>query len=488
MNKKEYAISKNLIFNFIKTSMSILFPMITFTYASRILSVDGIGKVNFARSILMYFSMFAQLGIGAYGAREAAKIQDDKLGLSKFVQEMLLINMCSTMLSYIVFFICMAVIPQLFEYRFLLLICSGTIFLNAMGIEWLYNALEEYKYIAIRSVIFQLIAIIFLFLFVRSEHDTAVYAFILVFATEGSYLMNFIHAREKISLHRFEHYSIKKHIKPILVLFGFSASVKIYTTLDITMLGVISGDSAVGLYAAGEKVNKLVNTMISSLGIVLMPRLSYYLETGGKRKFYVLVQKAYKFIFLFSIPAFIGLFMLSDEIILLFSGADFYRAKDTMRLLTPIVLVIPFSILTNNQILVPMRKENLILLSSCIGAGVNLLCNSLLIPRFAENGAAVGTVVAETAVMLVCVYNAQKYLNMRDIFKGMWKYWLAAAPIIFIGIVIKNIFHNIFLIILITVLFGAGIYFGILCLLRESLTLEIIHRGIVVLKEKRRRF
>lgn len=485
---KEKSISKNFIFNLIKTIMSMLFPIITFTYASRILLVDGIGKVNFSKSLLIYFSMFAQLGIGSYGAREAAKIRDDKIKLSKFVQEMIFINLCSTTISYLIFFLCIAAIPKLSEYKLLLLIYSGTIFLNAMGLEWLYNALEEYKYIATRSIIFQAIAIIFLFLFVRYKNNTAEYAFILVLATEGSYVMNFIHARKIISLHSFNHYNIKKHIRPILILFGYAASIKIYTTLDISMLGIISGDTAVGLYTASEKVNKLVNTIIASLGTVLMPRLSYYLETGCEKKFYYLVEKAYKFIFLFSIPAFIGLIVLSNEIILLFSGTDFYRAKDTMRLLTPIVLVIPFSLLTNNQILIPMRKENLILISSCIGAGVNLLCNSLLIPHFAENGAALGTVIAETAVMFVCLYNAQKFFDMRNIFRGIWKYWFAAAPIIAIGIIVKNLLTNIIIIVLITVMLGAGIYFGILCLLKESLTLEIIHRGIAVLKEKIRGF
>lgn len=482
---KEKSISQNFVLNLIKTISSTLFPIITFTYASRVLLVDGIGKVNFAKSVMLYFSMFAQLGIVAYGAREAAKIRDNKNKLSKFVQEMLFINLCSTMISYIVFFVCIITIPLLFDYKFLLLIYSGTIFLNAMGLEWLYNALEEYRYITIRSVVFQAIAIVLLFLLVRDKDDTAEYAFILIFATEGSYVMNFIHVRKIISLHRFNNYDIKKHIWPILILFGYSVSVKIYTTLDITMLGIISGDTAVGLYTAGEKVNKLVNTIITSLGTVLMPRLSYYLEVGYKKKFNYLVERAYKFTFLFSIPAFMGLFMLSDEIILLLSGADFYNAKDTMRLLTPIVLVIPFSVLTNNQILIPMRKENLILISSCVGAGMNLLCNSLLIPKLAENGAAIGTVVAETAVMLVCFYNAQKFFDMRNIFSGTWKYWFAALPIIPIKIVISYLNLGIFITILLTVVLGVCIYFGILCFMRESITFEIIYRVLKLLQKRK---
>ena len=473
MERVKGRIFNNLVYNFLKTGLGLLFPLITFTYASRILSVKGIGKVNFAQNIVQYFSILAQLGMVNYGAREAAKIRDDKWKLSKFVQEMFLINSITTAVSYLMFIIAIMIVPKFADYRLLLWVCSASIVLNGVGMEWLYNALEEYRYIMMRSAIFQIAALIMLFMFVRKPSDAPIYAAVLVFAQVGSYVLNFWHSSKYIFWKRQGAYSIRKHLKPIITLFGVVLSINLYTALDISMLGFISGDEAVGLYSAAEKVNKLVISLITSLGTVLMPRLSFYIAQGMQKDFYTLVGKAYRMIFLLSFPAMAGVLVLSREIILLLSGTAFMGAVVTMRILSPILLVIPFSVLTNQQILVPMREDGLMLQSTCTGACVNLLCNLFLIPRLAQNGAALGTVIAETTVMLVCLHNANRFFPMRNILKEIWKYAIATVPIFLIRILVRRITEQYLLVILLCVSLGAGSYFFALYLFRDPLIYEI---------------
>lgn len=184
-----------------------------------------------------------------------------------------------------------------------------------------------------------------------------------------------------------------------------AVSIELYTVLDTTMLGFLQGDIAVGKYTAAIKVNKLANTIITSVGVVLIPRLSYYVGHGEFKIMKALIDKTYNFVFLLSVPAAIGLFSLSDNIIRLFSGSEFSSAGFTMRLMVPIVLFIPFSVVTNQQTFVPMEKENLILISTLLGAITNFIFNLLLIPRYSENGAAVATVLAEMIVAMVCYLN-----------------------------------------------------------------------------------
>ena len=148
---KEKSLFHNYIFNLLKTACNILFPVVTFTYAARVLGVDGVGKVNFAKSFISYFTMIASLGMNYYGTREAAKRRDSKEELSKFSMEMLLINGASTLLAYLLLAVAMLFIPALREYETLLLISSIAIVLQGLGMEWLYQAVEEYRYIAIRS-------------------------------------------------------------------------------------------------------------------------------------------------------------------------------------------------------------------------------------------------------------------------------------------------------------------------------------------------
>lgn len=458
--------------------MSLLFPVVSFTYISRILLAEGIGQINFAKSFTAYFAMLAVLGMKNYGIREGAKLRDNRDKFSKFAHEMLIINGITTMIAYVLFLICLIAIPRLHGYRELLLIFSASIVLSGMGMEWLYGALEEYKYITIRSICFQIIGLTGMFLFVRDKKDCYIYAVIYVFTTTGSYIMNFINSRKYINWKRYKNYQLIKHIKPILLLFMFTVSVTLYTSMDITMLGFISGDKAVGLYSAGEKANKLAVSLIVSLGVVLMPRISYYMEKGVEGKLTDLIEKAYHFIFMMSVPAFLGLYLLNDEIIFLLSGNTFQEAAVTMKLLAPIVLIIPINSLTDDQIFVPMRKDKLILYASGTGAIVNFISNMFLIPRFAQNGAAIGTVMAEGAVMCVCLYNANKELDMNTILKGYWKYWLAGLPILFIVPVVKNMFSQLIVVIGLSVLFSAAVYFGILYLLREKLVLEIVKKYV----------
>lgn len=436
MNK---SITKNFIFNLIKTLSGIIFPVITFTYASRTIGVSGIGKFNFTHSIIVYFTMLATLGMTHYGTREAAKIRDDRRKLSLFAQEMLTINLISTSAAYILFLISLAVVSRFQDYTALLLVNSISIVLSGMGIEWLYSAMEEYRYISLRAIAFQIISFLLLVVFVKSPEDIVVYAAINMLASTGPNVVNLIYSHRFITLKRQGCLALRRHIKPILILFCMTLSVNLYTALDSTMLGFLQGDEAVGLYSAGIKINKICITIITSLGTVLIPRLSYYIELGRKQAFQDLVDKAYHFVFILSVPICIGLNVLSDEIINLFSGEEFAQAAVTMRILTLIVLVIPFSVLTNNQIFVPMKQEKKILISTCLGAITNFCANMVLIPRYAENGAAIGTVIAETMVMLVCFYYANKYLKVRSMLQGYWKYWIASAPIIIIGYIVKSL-------------------------------------------------
>lgn len=485
--EKEKSLYRNFIFNFIKTLNGLLFPLITFTWSARILGVNGVGKVSFAKSVITYFTMIAMLGMNYYGTREAAKLRDDRAKLEKFCVEMLVINGCTTLLAYGLLAIVVFSIPQLNEYKSLLLISSATIVLQGMGMEWLYQGLEEYRYIAARSALFQIVALSAMFIFVRDESDVIPYAIITVMASSGSYMLNFINARQYICLNRNISYEIGKHLKPLLRLFAMAVSIELYTVLDSTMLGFLKGDAAVGLYTAAIKVEKMVNTLILSIGMVLMPRLSFYIGRGEMRKTAQLVKNAYNYIFMLSIPAAVGLFMLSDDIILLFSGNKFVTASCAMRIMIPIVVLIPFSAMTNQQTFIPMGKENLILISTCIGAATNLILNSILIPRYAQNGAAMGTVMAETAVAIVCMINVQRYFDIKEIFKTIWQYCIAALPIPLIVVLMSgwNLYYVIRIILII--IFSSAIYFTILMSLKNPYIREaanVIQYRLAVRKER----
>ena len=180
---KEESLKANSIFNALRTLMSVLFPLITFPYASRVLGPAGIGKVNFSSSIVSYFLMIAMLEIPNYGIREAGKYKNDKEQLSKFVKEVLSINLISSAIAYLVLFAAIFFIPNLFEYRVLIIVSSVSILFSVIGLDRLFYALEELKSVAIRSFVFQIVSLVLLFSFVKSKDDTIKYALIAVISS-----------------------------------------------------------------------------------------------------------------------------------------------------------------------------------------------------------------------------------------------------------------------------------------------------------------
>ncbi len=473
---KQKSLAINYLFNLIKTLCGVLFPVITFSYASRVLGVEGLGKINFSKSFVSYFIMIAMMGINQYGTREAAKVRDNRESLSQFAQEVLLINLISTIFAYCLFGFSMLISVKLRNYTLLLLINSISIFLSSLGIEWLYQALEEYRYIAIRTVLFQILSLFLMFVFVKTRDDVVTYCIINVLSSHGSLVLNFIHAKKYVDIWPLKIRELKKHISPMLWLFAMAVSIELYTVLDTTMLGFLKGDTEVGLYTAAIKVNRMINTVIMAIGVVLIPRLSYYVGNKEKNKLNSLVHKGYNYVFLVSIPASIGLYILSDDIIKLFSGPEFAAAGLTMRIITPIVILIPFSAMTNQQTLVPLGKERLILISTLTGAFVNIICNALLIPRFAQNGAAIGTIVAELSVATVCFMNVKRFFCLKDIFGCYYQYWIATIPVLIIGVIMQQTIVDYVLRIVITVIISIMCYVFVLWMFKNQYFADMVYR------------
>ena len=227
------SIKKNFIMNVILTASSLIFPLITFPYVSRILLPEGTGRVAFVLSIISYFSMVASLGIPTYGIRACAQVRDDQEKLSQTVQEIFIINACMTGLVYIAYFLSILMVEHLRQEKALFFLCGSTLFFNLIGMEWLYKALEQYQYITVRSLIFKAISVVLMFLMVQSPDDCIRYGFLSILADVGSNTFNFIHARKFISMAPRKHYNFRQHMKPILIFFAFSASVTIYKYLDL---------------------------------------------------------------------------------------------------------------------------------------------------------------------------------------------------------------------------------------------------------------
>ena len=476
------SLKQNIALNLFRTLLSLLFPLITFPYASRILLPEGIGQVAFARSVIDYFIIIATLGISTYGIREIAKVRDNREQLSKISREIITINMVSTAVSYLLLFIAIFFIPKLTDYRLLLIVISSKILFTALGLDWLYGGMEDYKYITTRAVAFQILSIILLFVFVHHPEDYLKYASIAVFSNIGSNVCNWIHSKKYIDLLIRTKLELKKHLKPIFTLFAMAVVTKIYVVLDVTMLGFLCSDWDVGIYTAAVKVNKVVLSLVVASCTVIMPRLSYYSEKNELKKFNDLTYKGFNILLLVSLPSCIGLSLVSYHVIMLFSGQHYVAAVPAMRIMNPIILIIGLSNFIGMQLFMPLRKEKYTLYSVICGAVVNFSMNLCLIPRYQAFGAAVSTLCAETAVTGVQLFLARDIIDLKSLFRQFIVYLFDSAVMSLPVLIVIRHIENVFLGFACGVASGAFVY-GLLLLLQKN---EIIYAGIRTIKGRLR--
>lgn len=472
---KKKSVTLNFVMNFILTASSLIFPLITFPYVSRVLGPAGTGSVATATAVVSYFTMIAMLGIPTYGIRACARLRDDPAKLSACVQELLIINMVMCAIAYILFFITITLVPAYAASSTLYTVCSAAILLNAFGASWLYQALEEYTYITIASLLFKVLGLALMFLFVRSAADTVWYGAITVISSFGSNLINFLRLRSLHVLQPVKKYHFIRHLKPIGIFFAMSVATTVYTNLDIIMVQAMKGDEAAGYYNAAVKIKGLMVLCITSLGTVLLPRLSYYARSGHKKEFHALVVKAIDFVLLISIPCCLFFIVQARNLILFLSGSQFLGAVTAMQIITPTIALIGLSNITGIQILVPTDREKAVLYSVAGGALLDFVINLICIPRWSAAGAAFGTLMAEILVLAIqcCVL---KDLLRRLLARIEWKVLLAAfLPSALVLFAVNSLVHTgVFLSLLLNGAAFFGLYFVLLLVCREEILTRLL--------------
>ena len=411
MLNRVHSVKYNFIMNFILTATQFIFPLITFPYVSRVLQASGNGKVTFVASVANYFMMVASLGIPTYGVRACARVRDDKEKLTKTVQELFIINAVVTELVTITYVASIYAVPRFLEDKTLFYINGINIVLNMFGMNWVYQALEQYDYITFRSIAFKLISIVLMFLLVHQQSDYVVYGAITVFAAVGSYVLNFVRLRKIISFKPVGNYNFKQHFKPIFTLFAQSVAVSIYTNLDTVMLGFMKTDADVGYYHAAVKIKGLLLSLVSSLGNVLLPRMTYFVKNNMMTEFKKYMIKALNFELLMALSLTLYFVLYSAESINFLAGSGYEGAILAMQIITVAVIPNGLTGILGVQVLTSLEKEKYVLYSVIVGAVSDFLLNLLMIPAYGAAGAALATTIAEFLVLFVQIYYTKDLLK-----------------------------------------------------------------------------
>lgn len=455
---KEKSIKTNVVLNTIRLVSSILLPMISYPYISRVLGPASLGKVDFAASIINYFFIISSLGIPSYGVICCSKIRNDKEELKKTVAELLTINFALTCISYLILIASVMIVPQFQSRQKEILIYSITLICTTLGIDWLYSALEEFRYITIRSIAFKVISVVSMLLLIKKPDDYIRYECILIFSTVGSNILNFLHARNYIDFHKLNLHGLKRHFTPILIFASASIASTINANTDTAMLGLLKGDYEVGLYSFSVKFKNLIVGINNAALTVMIPRLSYYIGRNERKQFDLLLKKAADSVMAIAcgVPIFFCIF--AKETIEIIGGSSYSPAVLTMIVLNLCVVVLGATWIMGVGVLQTFGRQNQYAKTMWLAVMVNVCINLLLIPFWGATGAAIATLCTE-------LFNAFMFYHYsKDILHNNIR-WLSYGKLLVLALIESCMIKYVFSLISVNLIVNyaiAGILYGAL--------------------------
>lgn len=464
------SVKVNYIFNLLNTAVGLLFPIVTFPYVTRIIMADGLGRIQFLGSVINYITLLSALGIPLYAVREIARVRDNVAARNKTTIEILLLHLFLSLIGYVLVFTLAFSINKIYEDIWLYLLLSLHIILNAIGVAWFYQAVEDFGYITVRSLVVRLLCLIALFTLVKSKDDLYIYAGIQIFAEAGNYIFNFFHLRKYISLRSipWKELNLKRHLPPALKVFVLNLITSIYVNLDSVMLGFLSTTVAVGFYSSVTRLTKALLGIVTTLGTVLLPRLSNYISNGDLVTFRSTSQKAYNFIITMAIPMVLGLIISAPELIPVMCGNEFLPAVSTMQIVAPIILFIGTSSFVGLQVLYSQGKESVVILSTLVGAITNFTLNWILIPRMAQDGAAIATSIAEFSVIAVMFIIGRRYIPFKAFNNTFWQILFFSVIMVLPLPLIRMLPYSVFILFALEIIIAVIIYIMLLLITKNE--------------------
>lgn len=489
---KKHGLKANFIYNFISQILTLIIPLITTPYLARVLMETGNGQYSYSVSIITFFTLFANLGFDIYGQRQVAACRNDKQAKSAVFWELFCLKSITTIIALAVLASVVFTIGFGENYDKLILILSIQIIAIPFDIQFLYRGDEEFKSIAIRTIIMKLICLVFIFLFVKDSTQTWVYALIMSVSVIASNFVLWISVFKKISFVRIGSFNLLKHIKPTILIFLPTLAVTVYSVFDKTMIGMLAQnpDYENGCYEQAYKINSVALMLVTIISSVMVSRNSHDYERGDKESVKRHIYLATSYVWMIALPLTVGFAVSSESLCYWFLGEGYAEVPLLLKIMSVRFVVSGMGVVFGDQLFIAIKKEKYPTIATIFAAGINVGLNCVLIPRYGAVGAAIATSVCEAAVTLVlAVFVIKgKYVSILKIILSSWKYFVAAAimfvPLFFMTRYIQYSWWAF----LLSTLVGVIVYFVALIALRDKFFIKYLNgfTGAVKRKLKKR--
>ena len=404
------SIKRNLINNSILSAGSILFPLIIFPYVTRTLSVANYGKVALVDAFTQYFIIFSSIGIPYYGIREIAKRKDNDIEGSQLLIELFMIQISLAIFFSLIFLMLPLLLLQLQSERNLVYLGCSYILFSSFMIEWYYQGIEKFKFIAQRTIFIKIITAVLIFCLVKTPADYIVYYSITVLSILLNGVVNFGYFLKNHYRKSHQKTMLLRHLKPLLILFSMNVSISVYTLFDSIILGMLKTPVEVSMYSVPLKFIKAFWTFGAAIGVVMISRMSKLVASGNDEQVKDLIKKSNSLVFLITIPFAALCLLCPKEILNFLAGPQYVASYNTLRILGFVPLIIGICNVLGTQFLLPIGKEKYILYATVGGLVVSLVFNFTLVPLFSYIGTSISCVLAELTVLVIVFLSARKFI------------------------------------------------------------------------------
>lgn len=467
------SVVKNYMYNLVYQILILILPLVTTPYLSRVLGSDGVGIYSYTYAIVTYFVLFGSLGISLYGQREIAYAQDRPRKRKKIFFELIIIRFITVLIAAIVFFLWFVKGEQYQTYYMILLI---ELFATAFDISWFFQGIEEFKKTVLRNVLVRIVSVSLVFVFVKTSED--LWKYILIYSL-GDFLGNLLlwfYLPRYLKGGKVPKLTFRRHIIPILLLFIPQVTNKLYNLLDTTMLGALIADkSETGFYEQSQKVIRVLLTIVTSLGIVMVPRMANTYAHGNKKQINSYLKNSFNFVFIISFPMMYGIASVATSFVPLFFGSGYEKAAILIMIFSPMLVLQGIENVIGTQYLLPTKRQKEYTISVAIGVLTNLILNYIFILLWQSIGASIATVISQIVVDGIQIFYVRKNINWRPIIQLFVKY-LFASTVMFIACSITKLFIKAGLASLcLQCIVGVIVYVGLLFLLKDKFLYRIIN-------------
>lgn len=466
-------VKKNYFWNLLYTISSVVMPLITTPFLARTLGSVAIGTNSYVNSIASYFVIFCVLGTSMYGQRQIAYYSDKPEERSRNFYEIFIFRATTTFISLVAYAFFYFFIFK--DDKTIFAIYAISLVNVIVDIAWFFQGMENFKSISIRNFIIRLVHTVFIFVVIRKPEDLWLYVLSSALCTILGNLSLWITVFKQLV--RVDHIRPFRNTKDILLLFLPTIASQAYMLLDKSMIQWITNDkSQVGCYEESDKMIRVAMSLIESTSVVIMSKIANLYKEKQYDSMNIYFYKAFSFASFLAFPLMLGFIAITKSLVPIFWGSDFEYNYYLLPILSAIIPLSSFAYIIGYSYLVPVGKQHIYTLFVTITSIANVLLNLVFIYLLGVVGAAIGSVLGETILLLLeLIYCKKKrLLELNKLLKSMIKYVISSLIMFGVVFTITYFYNGTIFALFVGVIAGIVIYTACLLIMRDDLFFEII--------------